>query len=617
MRFEWVLSVSLLIAAAESSVAQQLPFHIALGGTEKVSEISNDWSPSLISLEHEAGDEFKDMKMLEEKKEQLQKQIDRAKARINKTSATRDVLDTPFVWRNFQGNLYNYSVPNDNDIAVSNSGYVVSVMNSTIFMYDLNADTTIKYISLDAFATTLGNVNDKYDPKAIYDPVENKFAVVFLAGFTDVTSSIIVAFSQNDFPGGAWNFYELPGNPLNDSLWSDYPAIALTKDELFVTVNHLHNDEPWQTGWVRSVIWQINKSGGYEGTELSAMLHHEIAFNGRKIRNLCPVKGGSTLYGPDVYFLSERNLDVSNDTFFLVHLTDTMNSPLQALEANALKSDAGYFIPVNAKQSSGGDLATNDSRVLGAFYENNRIQFVGNTTDTLTGTAAIYHGVISDVSGAPWLALRVLSDDTVHYGYPNIAYNGTGSQDNAAIIVVMRSAVNLFPGYSVISTDGAGSYSSLKNVKNGQSYVSVIPGIERWGDYSGAQRRYDDPGKVWVNGSFGTTAHKIATWIAEIALDPPPTGINAPVENKDVVQVYPNPSTEKITVAFSVSHSAIGVFELIDIQGRKVKTLLQEKVHAGKNEFTFSTQPLSSGTYFLFITIDGTVIARQEVIKVQ
>lgn len=617
MKFLLLLSVGVFLVVSKSSVAQQQYFPIPLSATQIVSEINNDWNPSLISLDREAGDEFMDAKILEERKEQLQKRIDQNYSGSSGESSIRDELDTPFVWRNFQGNLYNYSVPNDNDIAVSNSGYVVSVMNSTIFMYDLNMDTAIKYISLDAFATSLGNVNDKYDPKAIYDPVENKFVVVFLAGFTDVTSSIIVAFSQNDFPGGAWNFYEIPGNPLNDSLWSDYPAIALTQDELFVTVNHLHNDEPWQTGWVRSVIWQIDKSNGYAGAELSTELHHEVTFDGRRIRNLCPVKGGSTLYGPDIYFLSERNLDISNDTFFLVHLTDTIAAPSQALNAMVLKSDVPYFIPINAKQSSGGDLATNDSRVLGAFYENDRIQFVGNTTDTVSGTAAIYHGVITDPAGSPMFTLHVLSDDTIHYGYPNLAYNGTGTQDNTAIIVVMRSAVNLFPGYSVISTDGMGSYSALKNGKSGQSYVSVIPGTERWGDYSGAQRRYDDPGKVWVNGSYGTTAHKISTWISEIALDPPPTGINQPLASSQHVLVFPNPAAEKISVAFKLDHSSNGLFELLDVNGRKVKTLLQERVLAGKNEFAFSTSPLPAGIYFLVVSINGEVICRQEVVMAQ
>lgn len=596
--------------------AQERLFTIPISGVQNVSNIQEDWNPQLLNVEQEVGDEFADQKLLEERKEALWTKIKNNAKQVRPAASDRNEVDTPYVWRNFAGNLYNNSVPNDNSIAVSNSGYVISVMNSTIFMYDLNADTTIKYVSLDAFSDVLGNVNYKYDPKVIYDPLENKFVVVFLAGFTDVTSSIVVAFSQNDFPGADWNFYELPGNPLNDTLWSDYPIIALTNYELFITVNQVHNDEPWQTGWVRSVIWQVNKSDGYAGDELTAKLHDDVSFNQQKIRNLCPVSGGSTLYGPDIYFLSQRNLDEVNDTFFLVHLLDTIGSSAPELDVQVLLSDIPYFVPINGKQSSGGDLATNDSRVLGAFYENNRIQFAGNTTDTATATAAIYHGIITNVADVPVLSLHILSDDTIHYGYPNLAYCGTTEQDHSSVIVVMRSAVNLFAGYSVILTDGDGSYSSLKNVKNGQSYVSVIPGTERWGDYSGAQRRYDEPGKVWVNGSYGTTIHKIATWIAEIALDPPPTGIsNAPKENQEI-NIYPNPAGEKITIVFYLDHAANALFEVVDLNGRKVKTLMEERVLAGKNEFTFSTAPLAAGTYFLRVSANGRPAASKKIVKV-
>ncbi len=596
--------------------AQQHLYTVPLGSSQRVLDIHADWNPELLTLEKEANDEFRDSKLLRERKEQLLEMM-RGKKPVQPAASTtiRDVLDTPFVWRNFQGNAYNNSVPNDNDVAVSNSGYVVSVMNSTVFMYNLNTDTVISYLSLDAFCASLGNVKDKYDPKAIYDPVANRFIVVFLAGFTDATSSIITAFSQTDNPGEGWNFYELPGNPLNDTLWSDYPIIALTKDELFITVNHLQNDEPWQTGWVRSVIWQVKKSDGYSGTALSTQLHDEVAFNGRRIRNLFPVKGGSTLYGPDIYFMSQRNLDVVNDTFFLVHLSDTIGAPGQTLSSQVLISDVPYFVPVNGKQSSGGDLATNDSRVLGAFYENDRIQFVGNTTDTSFATAAIYHGTITNVSSTPSLTLKILSDDTIHYGYPNLAYNGNSSTDQSTVMVVMRSAVNLFPGFSVILSDGEGNYAPLKNVKDGLSFVSVIPGTERWGDYSGAQRRYDDPGKVWVNGSYGTTIHKVSTWIAEIALNPPPTGIAAVYEDNQLLNVFPNPIADNMSVEFSLSNASNCLFEIIDAHGRKVKTLLRQKVVAGKHQFNFSLAPLPGGTYFLVIYADDSVIATEQVVK--
>ncbi|MBA2407335.1 MAG: hypothetical protein H0V65_05015, partial [Chitinophagales bacterium] len=226
--------ITFFLIASANLFAQHTPFKIPLSATSNVAENSADWNPVLINFDNEVGDEFAEDKILSAQKEKVMNLFSvHHEALIAQTA--RDIIDTPYVGRNFPGNNYDNSVPNDNEIAISNSGYIVSVMNSTIFMYDLNSDTTISYMSLDAFATSLGNVQSKYDPKVIYDPLENKFIVVFLAGFTHNTSSIIVAFSESDQPAQSWNFYELPGNPLNDTLWSDYPMVALTEHELFIT----------------------------------------------------------------------------------------------------------------------------------------------------------------------------------------------------------------------------------------------------------------------------------------------------------------------------------------------------------------------------------------------
>jgi hypothetical protein len=519
------------------------------------------------------------------------------------------------LWKGLQGNANTGSVPNDNDIAVSSTGFLVSVMNTSIFKYDLNADTSMGQISLAAFASALGNTNSKYDPKAIYDPDLNKFIVVFLAGFTHTTTSIIVAFSENDNPNGNWNLYELPGNPLDDSLWTDFPMVALTNHELFITVNHLVDNESWQTGWRRTVIWQVNKFDGFNGDSLHTQLHFDINLDGKKIRNLCPAKGGSHLYGSDIYFLSDRNLAASNDTFFLVHITDTINAPSQQLTAMALISPLTYFVPINGLQFSGGDLATNDARVLGAFYENNKIQFVGNTTDTFTATSAFYHGVISDVANAPSIDLHIISHPEYSYGYPDLSYAGKNSGDNTAIINHLRSGINLNGGNAALVTDGAGNYSEVKNVKSGDSYSSQLLGTERWGDYTGSQIDYNEPGKVWVNGSYFTSTHKTTTWISHLSLTPPPASVHNINTDAHALNVYPNPSADEVMIEFVTEKYSDCDFNLFDANGKLIKVLMKERVKPGTNQFRFSMAPLSSGEYLLSIISDGKVIASQKVIK--
>ena len=64
----------------------------------------------------------------------------------------------------FQGNPYNFSVPNDNDVAISNDGMIVSVINSTINIYTETGEE-LYVVSLSAFSDTLDILESDFDPR--------------------------------------------------------------------------------------------------------------------------------------------------------------------------------------------------------------------------------------------------------------------------------------------------------------------------------------------------------------------------------------------------------------------------------------------------------------------
>lgn len=603
-------SLLVFVLAAPAAAQQKHYFSIPRSAVADESTMREDFGPVLQNIEMpkpDGGD------LLSHIKDSLERIYRRPGNAV--TPHHRSVLNpaAPYVGTSMAGNTFGNSTPTDNEIAVTNGGMLLSVQNSTIFRYNLSTSTSLGATSLAGWSNVLGNPQSKFDPKCIYDPVNDRFIVVCLAGFTDSTSSIILGFSQTNAPNGAWNLYELPGNPLNNGYWTDYPAIAMTNNEFFITVNLLQNSMPWQTGFVETLIWQINKFDGYNGDTLSTQLHNNIQHNGRPVRNLCPVKGGSMIYGPDIYFLSNRNLDVSNDTIFLVHLTDTINAPGQQLTVQPLVSNTQYWAPANAQQRGSADrLATNDARVLGAFIENDKIQFVQNSMDTSTGYASFLHGIIDNVSTSPAVTATIMTD-TIEFGYPNIAYAGNGPTDNTAIIGFLHSSANVFPGVSAIVCDGTPSYSPRTVVKQGLGYVSLIGGDERWGDYTGMQRLYNGGGTVWMNGYYGLTAHTHATWLAELS----PTAdvsaqTNTPVSD---VTVYPNPSADQFEITFSTGLTEQVDFALYDLQGRLVKLLLRERVKPGVNRFSFDAAPLSAGVYVLRISGSSGLIATRQIVR--
>ena len=235
------------------------------------------------------------------------------------------------------------------------------------------------------------------------------------------------------------------------------------------------------------------------------------------IRNLNPIQGGSWPVGPDIYFLSNKNFAVLSDSIFVVHISGTLDDPQASLTVDLLHMEPSYGAPPYARQAGTHSFDTNDSRVLGGFIENGMIQFVGNTIDTNTGFAAFYHGTITELDSDMQISGAIIGDTAKDFGYPNISYTGNDTCDREAIITFDHSSPNDFAGMSAIYYTNTGEYSEIVTLKEGDSYVNqILGGYERWGDYSGTQRMYNEPGTIWSSGFWGDAARKGRTWVAEL-----------------------------------------------------------------------------------------------------
>jgi hypothetical protein len=315
-----------------------------------------------------------------------------------------------------------------------------------------------------------------------------------------------------------------------------------------------------------------------------------------------------------LYLLSNRNFATSNDTVFLMEITDTLNGNPQ-FNVDFVLADVPYGVPTNAQQVISQRLSTNDARWLDAFYENDKIQFVGNCIDTVSGHPGVYHGIISNVSvsGPPVLNGHILRDDTVGYGYAGIAWFGLSYTDDDALIGLSYSGpyTTKHPGCGVIFSNGQGSYSDLVVARRGFGYINaILDTTERWGDYSGMQLAYGpNLGVAWMAGTWGQSSHLPATWIAEFNHP----GIVSRPESPSVAAeatAYPNPFTDLVAVEFRVEYEQVVDVALYGLDGRRVRTLLHDRAKAGTNRFSFSQQPLAAGMYLLRVVgADGEIAA--------
>lgn len=612
----FTLSLACTYAAAQDVSFSSKKIIVPKAATIDLATEPGGYEPSLQNLEMpKPGTNSSRAKLMELKKEMREKYpLKHAFAKMDSLAVPTPVLGT-----NFEGNFAGSSVPNDNDMAISNDGKIVSVINTNIYMFDGDQDTFLMQKALATFAAPLQLFNSKYDPKVIYDPVKDRFIMIILNGYTWQTSKIIVGFSQTNDPTGAWNLYKLSGNPLNDSTWADYPVVGISNEDLYIGINTFTNGSSNNSGFTQSCFWQIDKEEGFNGdTTLTTRYYYDILTNNKPIFNVTPIKGGKTTYGPHFYLLSNRNLSTENDTIFVLKVTGDVHNANTTLQVTTLNSSRKYYLPPTAQQPNGHTFDTNDSRILGGFCQGNTIQFVQSTLDTATGRAGIYHGFINNLDGAMTATANIISDTLLDLGFPNISYTGIDPNETEAIITFNHSASTVFAGFSGIYYGNDQAYSPILRIKEGSSVVNLLSGTyERWGDYSGSQTRYNNPAKVWAVGSFGKSNGKHGTWIAELT-SPDSAQHYFPVEPEPVVSehVYPNPAQDAVSVPFTLEKDMVIRFSVYDMRGRRVAMLLEDKAKEGKNLFTFNTYPLANGIYVLLIeTEDGTLIRQERIVK--
>lgn len=592
----WVAST--MLAGAQ----QVFDFYIPLGGVQEVRAIQGDFYPNLQTIEMPSPTQY-------------------AQSGTHRLFAGRSGQDSvvslgqaadPQVSTNFNGNLYNFRTPNDNDLAIANSGQLVSVTNSIIYFYDAPNGQFQKTTSLASFASSLGFTESKYDPKVVYDPEADRFVMVFLNGNLDSTSRIMLAFSQSNDPLGDWNLYALSGNPIANQTWSDFPNIGLSSEELFLTFNTFTNGSVNNSGFEESTIWQINKFDGYAGDSLRSRYFAGLNDNGKPFFNITPIMGGAGLYGPEMYFVSNRNLHQSTDTFYLFSVDNTIGNNGQ-LTYETVLSDQDYGLPPGAQMPGSDTLDCNDARVLGGFYENNILHFVGNTIIDGTGRPGIYHGQLTGL-GTGNLSLRLnLIGDSVDLGYPNIAYVGLTPTDNSAILVVNFSSETVFPASGSLFFDGE-RYSRLSTIKEGISSVDVLTNTqERWGDYADVQRKYDEPGVVWSATSYArSNAH--FTWIASLIR---PFGVVVPAISSSIHStVMPNPASHQVALDFTLDHPGFIRISLLNLAGQEVTVLLADQVQGGTHRFGCEVSHLPAGMYVLQGTNEiGEALFEHKIVK--
>lgn len=606
------LTLTLMLLFSVGAFAQdatKTSFVFEKSKTLNMSQLTYDWNVNLQHIKAPKPGVNTLRQELARKKQEIMQRYPRTDTSTRSTAAS-----APSIGNSFEGNIFQ-GVPNDNDLAISRDSIVVSVTNRRIHIYNGKTQEELITRSLANLVADLDISGSKYDPKVIYDPNNDRFIIIFLNGFTWQTSQIMMAFSETNDPTGDWHLYAIPGNPLDNETWSDYPVVGISGKDLYIGINTFFNGSQNNSGFVETCLWQIGLKEGYIGFDLNTNYYSNILPQSKKIFNICPIPAAAESDAENMYLLSNRNTDAENDSIFLLEVTGRVSNANTQLNVRTISSDRPYVLPVAADQPGDQWFDTNDSRILGGYLLNGRIYFVQSCTDPANGRAGIYHGVIDNVSGNASMVSRIYSQPDMDYGFPNISWTGTFADEEQSMISFNHSSETDFGGFSAMFVDAGLNASDRIEIKEGFSTVNVMADtLERWGDYSGSQRMYNQPGVVWAVGSFGNPQGGHGTWIAEVFS---PSVATSVAENavSTSTSVYPNPFINDVSVEFNLRESDFVKLELVDANGKLVRLLLEDRIKAGLNRISFNTDGLDGGIYFLIASNADARLFSKQLIK--
>lgn len=569
-----------------------------------IKENKTKWNRKLINFDkkHELPDIIKELVH-----NQTELKLKNKKDYYPDEHELKSINNSPVIGMNFEGNWFDGTIPPDNSMAISNGGYIVTVINSNIEYY--NTSGTLLYTSsFDDFFNDPSLTSMIYDPVVLYDSGSDRFFMVVLHGSTSATSKVLTCFSKTNNPMDGWWVYHLIGNPLSAGNWFDYPKIGISTNEVYITGNLFDNSDVFD----QAVIYQIDKYDGYAGNSLTWSYWYNIS---EDPFTLVPASYGQQgNYGPGIYLISTDGNGVLTDKYRLFDLTDDLSGTPQI---DVYSVDATFSLAGNALQFGTSILLDNGgNRGLKAFYLNGILHFVFHSEFTNAYNGVNYNRLtVSTLTN--WNSKFGL--DGYDYSYPSLASFGTNQYDKSVMICVLRSSSSIYPQIRVVNCDNTGNWSGSSLVKSGETYVDYLPssGVSRWGDYSGISRKQNASSpEVWLSGCFGkyrNGQHAYDTWVAQI------TGITVGIEEQNVPEaekfsVFPNPVYDMFKVNFFLENDSPTEIVLNDISGKTVKILFKDKAKKGNNQYSFNKGALTSGIYLLTVSSNSKTMKSEKII---
>jgi hypothetical protein len=530
------------------------------------------------------------------------------------------------IGRNFEGNHLFGGTPADAAIGISNDGLIVSIDNETVSYFKENGDTVVKYgLPIRKWYDDPTFDRSPFDPRVIYDRNANRFIATMVYHSMDYSDSrILISFSEplvND--SISWTHYQVICDSVyflqdEEWYWFDFPVLAINDDELFISATAFKRDTANNINdYGDLLLLQIRKAEGYAGANSLVIKKWKNVQNtdGNFDGTLVPLSDGfqSPGYGPGCYMVS--NYSTNSTKFFWYELTGGINDPNSQIIAHLTATS--FFYSKLSYASQMGGLGTDrivgtDCEIRAGFHQNGKLHFVMSRSDN--GWGELVYARITPSTNFFEVDTWGGAEESLNSIHPSIAPFGRDSSEENSMIAFLRTGPTIFPELCVINFDSSWSPDATV-VKAGVGLINLVPefaapwgpdSLERFGDYTDIQRRYNDPQNAcWLVGSFAAgpvpnhfgVANGIKAWIAEVGDS---TVVAVPeAYNPTSFNIFPNPIRPSETSLYIQTPKVItdGRIRIFNTQGSEVlNTNFQGQ------SFSIQIPDFPAGIYFLQIT---------------
>ena len=147
--------------------------------------------------------------------------------------------DSTILFTDFVGIPQTNSIPPDDYIAAGPNNLMMAV-NSKFRIYDKSGNV-LKTINADQWFGNLIPGVGTFDPKVIYDPIDERWVMVWLATeMIQGTNYYLLSVSDDSDPTGVWFNWALPsdvnGNTASGN-WADYEGVGFDENAVYLTSN--------------------------------------------------------------------------------------------------------------------------------------------------------------------------------------------------------------------------------------------------------------------------------------------------------------------------------------------------------------------------------------------